>query len=1172
MDLTNRKPFLFLFFILLFSINYISTTTGAEDPIDTFDVHPGNTTGGRWNVTHDNLNSTIEGENLRIHKVNNDSTTKNQFAMNRQTTELDDEILIEQKIKHDNRSEYYRDVLGDAVDFTEDDDKIDWGAEDYEVATNGILEVSPSGSSTYMYMKPMPASTYFYIPLQSELLTTSEFDIKVTGITNWYLVYYCSFIQDDFWRSYRTDYWSPSTGQAESVSYSNSTGWHHVSIDLQDIITEYASTPETATIWSIRVTLDMSSSDKLPDDATIYFDNFEIFMNLDYATHLEGEIEDSWDFVSSKEYTYHNVEDIADFNDGTKEIWTLNTGLSDAVTSNGWYNIMTGNPGSGQDSIEFRSSGESIDSSVYTYFTMEYYFIGSNMPLSAIIEDGSGNQLWSDPSPSYSNNTKYLMNVDLSADPDWTGTETGLRILFTTCANINFYANFTFINEVSRGDVEGFGNWHGLKYTNPKGHITQSFWDTSKTYDYFLTPTSLNLDYNVFETVTWRVKWIDDSGLSGKIQPFAYVQDGGLLLTGTTETIQHDTWTTFSYNIYNKWKGDSDWDDTNILRLGFYIYDGDGSSYFEGGEQFQVDYVLSIGSWQDQEVTIGYIGYDNNKEINISIHALSGTNTSRIEIEFYDVAGHIAYYYYSNYYELYNEIIIYDIQFDIIRSEFTFKCEFKNGTELFDIDYPQDYYADSGRSPIFFKDAITPSIFVHCEANFTWINWYINYIDADFAEISWKQTDTPTDSGFTGDSWRSAQGEGSIDDISKWRLHIPRFDSMSGKVTLATNSSLGADEELVFRMYFYNVHKENGSVEQIFGVYFYYTNAKIYLSVWNNSEILYLFEYNKNTELSPTMLTYNVYGDTNRRAINFECQIYVNENDTNPVGGYSTRQTPNFDWTSEFALEFEYEIDINANTLGRVSNQEWSYISKDIFVDIIVGIQKGIENIIVGIFSFIFIPLFTWLGEIFNAVAGGAVVAINAVLNSISTAVNQVASGIWALIGPTLTDLWNTIETIVTDLWGHLQTALPNIVNWVFSALNGIINTTITWLADIFFALYDGLFALFGLQPIDFIALLVGNIETVIWFFTNLLPAIGDFVSYLNAWFNFLWVILFLYIIAFPLFEKNGLTEAIGEILNRHMIDITGGLSIIGIRIPIPLGLVAWGLFSMAFGVQLFWV
>lgn len=358
----------------------IGSTASEEENIDDFSVHPAS---GRWNTTNDALtDDRIVDDNLRLITVDNTTTDIGGFEMNRDLRKTDGKVEWRSKADGSgNQTEYFRDSRGDEADFTEDTD----GSSGFDggsvSASNGILKNSRTiADSTFGFLfdtNNISAFVYNKIEIKYKLFGYND----DTDFLNLRLLWF--------------KFGAPTTNNfLMTTTYSE---------DWTIFEKDFSGVADWETTFSgniVQLIVRILDDGVIASERGIEVDYVKIIGDLDFATHIEGEIEDTWDFEEADEEGF------------------FDNGRTAEVVAGGFVNLTVNVPGV---FLVYRIVGATIDSSLFTSFQVR---INASDATSFVFPTDTGaNRLGSNMDL---DGSLTILTWDLSDDSDWSGTEANL--------------------------------------------------------------------------------------------------------------------------------------------------------------------------------------------------------------------------------------------------------------------------------------------------------------------------------------------------------------------------------------------------------------------------------------------------------------------------------------------------------------------------------------------------------------------------------------------------------------------------------------------------------------------------------------------------------------------------------------------------------------------------
>ncbi|KKM10363.1 hypothetical protein LCGC14_1721980, partial [marine sediment metagenome] len=914
--------------------------------------------------------------------------------------------------------EYFIDVLGDSAEFEEDTEGfLAFSGTNTINQNNGVLTITRTVTDNTWGLILLDG-----VNIASEIYHTLEIRAKGNTSING---------MHPFWvfQNGSTDF--------NETGLSLTTEWQIQTLDLSSLNnwSNMIGSVEQLDIW-------FTSNGSVSID----IDYIKLIGDLDYATHAEGEIEDTWDWEDNNEYFHDEEGDAIDFDEGDTE--GINDDGETLISHDGdnglFVQTQTGSPSNWniwRDSL-------TITASTYRYFAIEL-FPHSDPTANGLtqidITDAGSNSVCSD-STGWAEDVWSLIICDLGLDGDWTSTETVLNISFTV-GNLTFLRlNMVYLYDTELGDLDDWGNSINLQteYIQPEGY-----------YHFLVNPTSViairtnsnPVDTSVFDIFVIRVK-------SNEVNTKFDVRD----ISTSTSYISLQTLTTSFVEYTFDLSLDSDWTGTeSIFALDFF----DSSGNFEGDERFTIDYILLLASTgTEQDFVVGFWDEDNSQAlVNISHHFF--TTTFRWEIELYDSNQEIASYYYSSNYTVVDVYYRAQIKYNLLEAEFEIKITHDNGTRIFSVDLFEDFTIIN-QFPSIFAFGRPPDIYLSTYTVFYGHQEiWIDFINAPFKEREWKQVTTPSDPEWLEDSWFFAYLEDDIavEDNSKFQLTIPRLDSISGTISIlpetATRGNLAVADEFYIFLKLYGVDADDGELHELVAVEIQYTvfgggTHQAVAQTCNSATCTQKFVDDASAPFTifPSAI-FSISTTEDRNNISLSAQI--NFNDDNPFNLFTTAiVSDEVDLRSqEFVVETHYRAQFTGDTEVSLSLQNFAFISKDIFGDIgnFVGDVAGaggdfVSNLIQGFINgliWLLMPIFLLLGNLFRVVGEVIVNALSPLLALVVSALGDLASAIWSSLGPILEgffdDIIGFVINIINDIWDDILVPILNL----FLAALGIV-------------------------------------------------------------------------------------------------------------------------------------
>lgn len=1176
-NILNRRVlpvFFFMFLVLGFVPDnelVVPVSAGQNEylDVDTFDVHPEN----RWDVDDNAIAERVEDGNLIVHAQ--DNGTNYDYSMHKELRDSDGDIDAGMKYQDISGLEYWRDVLGDECDYTESETGRDvegWkgsGNTDASSSTeNGYYTLIPSGTGfnyQYFYFDPDYDSNYIEHDLGTKDLFDS-FKVRVKANIRYQVQFYLGVDPISLWDGYYTsapkklsgyDEWvewefSFETGADNKLSFSGSadySGNYDLKMMRLDFRKMDASGSATNFVLSDRV----------------YVDYCELNLDFEYSGRIDGEIEDTWDFQDSLEY-YHDVEDdICDFEDSV-EGWKRWVGTETVVESNGWYKQTLV---SSSSTLRCYDDGLSITAATYDQFAVEVYT--QTGEIDSIELKDAGNNRVGIYTTNIANDTRKLVTLDLSGDPDWTGTETELSIVvdYTTSNNHNFYMNYTFVSDAEYGDVESFTQYTGTAYgiTNPKGHLLYRATDTT-SYSSIATTNSYDCNSQVFTELRLRIKSLTASQrmqfkFGNATSSYYYNWDGG----GSTVTNVPTTWTELSYDLTDddEWVTAGSVSYVNLLVLS-------DSGNFDGTEYFMLDYIYLVGNYSFREYKFGAESVDNDQLYNITTTVYNNASMV-ISAQLYDYAGDIAFYYNSSLLTGYiNDWLLYEIVYNRLLTEFSLVVRYGD-TYLVNVQFHQNEFTiGTGRNCRLFSD-IDMQIYyaVECVAYSVAII-EIDYCKAPFKMREWDVVNAPVDNDWKHSDWQYNTITDDIAEYSNWSLSVPYLDNVYGDLRIVDAKGLGAGvvaENVSMKFQIMTVDKTDGELTTIFYVDIQIRSAAVsgqgaQILVYDINKGLQSIKITTATDVTEIKAEFQVDFSEDRNRMTYGIIASPNgaeEGECIYGGVVSDLKSHVSDISQEYVLSTWYGAYFTKTDTVAMGIPQINILQKDLLSDVLNWIHFAVtgdyETFVAhevkkaaGVESD---PIKKFIEDIQNFLDGLMAPLrmlwdgfINGDWTTFNTALSNWFQGVMDDIGAIASDIFDGIVQ-------PFLTGMVSIIVNVLSALAGVVLTVVTIFIDIILALYDLAWDLVGVNPAPDV---LSFLEEFLIFMGDVLGDLPDGYDDLKAILDWWGIVRLTWIvIALILFISVTSAENVGQvfinIFELSKINITAFIPVIRIYIPI---------------------
>lgn len=1088
-----------------------------EENIDSFDVNPKS---GRWNVsTDDTTDDLITDSQLRLITTNNETSGSSKFDMNRGMRKSDGKVEWRSMSNGGgNQTEYFRDQIGDSADFEEDDEGfVNRNAFGSITQENGILIATKSTANNQILSLKEP-TTDFQSGMDGLPLTTYEVKLK----HDWTFNILISLFRDS--GTFVT------YGSAGSVTIPNE--WSTVSFSITS--TQFMG--ERGIGYGFTVLDEDDVATFTTSVINIEIEYIKLIGSLDFATQVEGEIEDTWDWEEdNEEYFFTAFGNISDFEDGSTENWT-DAGVDDVSidgVTNGWLNTSLN---SGDTTLTIVRTSLSIDSTVYNWLTFEYYVASGTITNVNIFETSAF--LVCTDATNYNQGDFALFSCDLDLDPDWASTETIIFIQFefTTSSTHEIDLNFVFLyDQELGGDREGWTSDSDLFLTHPEGYLMRRL-IAGSVDEKHNSPINLNIDTSLFTTLQIRIKPLSEililiKGFDGSI--FQILSDNLAPPVGS--------WTILEIDLTESefWLG-------TFERFRFRFDESDGT--LEGDEIVLIDYVLLLGHWAEPDSVIGLSNPDTFAPVlNITSHFWANSSLGgRFEIELLDQSGELAYYFISeNFTNLGSEWIRGKIQYNIFESQLIVDLSWDNDSRIFRIKFPGDLTVGSGRTPSLFILDASPDIFLSTyTAATSWQQLTIDFINAPFKELEWTQWLSPGDADWTEDTWHGARITGGLTSkTSAWNLTVPELDSITATMRIEFNDTtpaLGTGSDI--RLLLYGIDADDGESHAILAIVVERTTVapgftSIRFVVDDSGSDLVIWELRQDVNDKVPVVDFNIIFRDDRSKIDVFIRGFLDENSDIHNDTVATIDLTDFvdDPSQEFQVITFFSASNQASNEILMNFESFDFLQRDLFgspliVNPTIGNLDPISNFFATIFrwlaeifafaidglGFIFTVVIQTLQNVFAFVIEGLQNALVLVLNLILTAINLL-SDVIDLILEAINKIVGFIEDIIDDigeifdiLFSFIADLLSDLLDWVEDDL---IPGFISFMFDIWDLFWTPVLNLIGLK-----SFVDGIVQQD--FGTYVSDFVSFFVEIAN---NLKWVILLLafFMITLPIVSSS---------------------------------------------------
>lgn len=459
---------------------------------------------------------------------------------------------------------------------------------------------------------------------------------------------------------------------------------------------------------------------------------------------------------------------------------------------------------------------------------------------------------------------------------------------------------------------------------------------------------------------------------------------------------------------------------------------------------------------------------------------------------------------------------------------------------------------------------------------------YLDYVDASFKELEWTNTDVPADSDWLVNSWNQHVVNDDIDDVSEWRLAVPRLDSVSGSMITGFNATASITGEVRSSFKLYGVEANNGTLRCL-------TQLMIYQAAPSGGDPvgawLFAGEYGDGSTVDavsggatynlPAKLEFNIYTQADRSVVSISMRFYYDATDSSDYDDlYYTLDVSDYvyDLCNEFVLSFHNDVDFDDDFTFKFLVEDFDLVGRDIFSDVggfISGLLGGAGDLFQGGVD-LFAILFRWLA---SAILGGLdilgdliVGAITTMQDTLTAAINLVKDSIDAMAGlieGAIQAMEATLETavgLVEDAVGLVEDAidgvaliLEDILDGIASLAADIIAAAIAVMGDVVDAFiiaagaliadvakllgdgFDAVLTFLGLDTLgDAVVSITNDLLTkyiaIVSMIASLIALIYDLVTRAGV---FLLAIVWGYIIIVALYQSENRIDWIGNIFSK---------------------------------------
>ena len=804
--------------------------------------------------------------------------------------------------------------------------------------------------------------------------------------------------------------------------------------------------------------------------------------------------------------------------------------------------LTVGTVANGIYSLTLVATPTLIHFDLYNVSTLLYHTL--RFKVKSSVTSGVNIQLYVGTTPDFAGNALLTstewetLEIDLSILSEWTETdlEQLFRFRFAKIGGGVFASeviSFEFIELVGNLDYathieneiedtwdwevdNSTESWTGLVNMNVSDGFLRGTMAAGGSDD-FISPVGLSIDTDLFTIFTVR---LNTSDITMDIIIQADL-GAGLINVAPETNIDSTSQTIYTFDLSD----DADWTGT-CIRLNIRFDEQDET--LDGNEIVFIDYVLLLGHWADSDSVIGLWDQDDLVPLlNVSCHFTSNNSHSTTSdkayftVELLDLDGEIAYSAISdNYTDISDLWVQGKITYDVLRSKLTVTINADNLTLIDKWTFPSDFTEVSGRIPALFSHAISPYVFTStfCQAT-SWQEMRLDYIKASYTERQWQQIEIPTDVDWWDDNWDIAHVNGTITDDSSWRLNVPSLDSVSGIMEQFASNGTALDAVAAVLGVFmaftvYGVDANDGDLHEVFTIlleldlFFGGTSwgERIFLRAGGTNQYSQSQSYTVPTsEDIHIRSSFSIALSDERSRLSYKGRTWFLWEEPNNFGSVndSTLTLDIADHVNvpsqEFVLGVNYTMIYKGDTEVWAIIEDFGFVERDLFSDIVDAIVEPIGNFLAEIFK----TIFRFLADIFRIVGDLIIASVIAMQTAITVAINQI-QGWLVTLGTTITTAINQIQGWLTTLGTTITTAVNQIQGWL-TALGTTITTAVDqiegWLNSIASTISDAIDEIAADIWTAFVAVADDFVTAII---TQLTILAEDFAEFLDAMIAFL--------------------------------------------------------------------
>ncbi len=469
---------------------------------------------------------------------------------------------------------------------------------------------------------------------------------------------------------------------------------------------------------------------------------------------------------------------------------------------------------------------------------------------------------------------------------------------------------------------------------------------------------------------------------------------------------------------------------------------------------------------------------------------------------------------------------ILELKYNQLESKFRATLQFDNETRVWRKNVLD---ISTTNRPLFFtKDRVFVGMSIRTNTAARTEITLIDFIDAPFKEREWENVEVPV--GFNSNAWDGASAEDNINDQSRWQLVVPLLDSAAGLMSIDYTNFAGfiSGDGVNFYFRVFAVDADDGDLHEALEVRLRLehsippsvvvaTSVSIRIG---DTTTLPGFQFNLVDGQIPG-LSFSVGLRENREVLTVKTRYYKDISDStsfNDVTASVDLTTVATDLSSEFVLEYEHDHDYDGNIDMVSMVTDFAFQERDIFTEVISGVQGFFEGILIGLIS-IFTVLFRFFATAIDGVGASINSFLSPLLLAITAAITVLAADIFGLFTGILTTIGDAVTDLAGDIWSAflgLASDVSDFIDAVFIILVGsfaeMITAVVNWLAasvddfisTVIFPLIIGILDDLGITPLlEFVATFITDLALILSSILSLITALfGWFFAVATFWFN----------------------------------------------------------------------